>query len=137
MAKSTKSISKEVKNKVLEIVDAFNEEHKTAFQMTFRGRFAYLSKTEKQKIDTSRNNFIQQLMVKMGMPIQQGAKQNVPTIETKLGRLKYEGQMDNWSFAVFKYSRETYDANEFLFPGASELDGTIEGALRAGLELYP
>ncbi len=40
-------------------------------------------------------------------------------------------------FAVFKYSSETYDANEFFFPGAGKLDGTIEGALRAGLEIYP
>jgi len=50
--------------------------------------------------------------------------------------LNINGEIDNWSFTVFKYSRETYDANEFFFPGSMELDGTIEGALRAGMELY-
>jgi len=28
------------------------------------------------------------------------------------------------------------DSEEWMFPGSSELDGTIEGALRAGMELY-
>jgi len=55
---------------------------------------------------------------------------------THLGRLEYLGDMKSWSFAVFKYSSEKYDPNEFFFPGMGELDGTIEGALRAGLELY-
>ena len=45
--------------------------------------------------------------------------------------------MDNWDFAVFKYSREFYDSEEWMFPGAEELDGTIEGAFRAGQEFYP
>lgn len=45
--------------------------------------------------------------------------------------------MNNWSFAVFRYSREVYDPNEFMFPGAEKLNGTIEGALKAGLSLYP
>jgi len=58
-------------------------------------------------------------------------------VETKIGRLKYNGTMDKWGFAVFRYSREFYDPDEFMFPGAEELDGTIEGALRAGLLIYP
>jgi hypothetical protein len=58
-------------------------------------------------------------------------------VETKIGRLKYNGTMDKWDFAVFRYSREFYDPDEFMFPGAEELDGTIEGALRAGLLIYP
>ncbi|MCK4442618.1 MAG: hypothetical protein KAU90_11485 [Sulfurovaceae bacterium] len=55
---------------------------------------------------------------------------------TNVGRLEFRGDMKNWSFAVFKYSSERYNPNEFFFPGQSELDGTIEGALRAGLEIY-
>jgi hypothetical protein len=51
--------------------------------------------------------------------------------------LEYNGEMDNWSFAVFRYSRENYDPEEWMFPGAEELDGTIEGALRAGMQIYP
>ena len=55
---------------------------------------------------------------------------------TKVGRLRLQEDMKSWSFDVFKYSSEQYDPNEFFFPGMGELDGTIEGALRAGLEIY-
>jgi len=52
-------------------------------------------------------------------------------------RLKYNGGMDNWGFAIFKYSKEHYDPEEGLFPGGGHVDGTVEGAMRAGLEAYP
>ena len=52
-------------------------------------------------------------------------------------RLKYQGTLDKWDFAIYKYSRERYDADEWFFPGAGHIDGTIEGALKAGLEAYP
>jgi hypothetical protein len=42
-----------------------------------------------------------------------------------------------WEFAIFKYSDERYDPDEWMFPGGEELDGTIEGAMRAGLKAYP
>jgi putative transposase len=44
---------------------------------------------------------------------------------------------DRWEFAIYKYSDERYDADEWLFPGAGYVDGTLEGAMRAGLEAYP
>jgi len=128
-----KSIPKDIKNKVLQIVEAFNKEHNTSFLMTFRGKFAYLAKTEEQPMA---NIFRRMMAQKMGIPLEKMPKQGGRKIETKLGRLKYNGQMDNWDFAVFKYSREFYDTEEFMFPGAFELNGTIEGALTAGLELY-
>lgn len=101
--------------------------------MTFRGKFAYLAKTEEQAMA---NIFKQMLAQKMGIPIEKMAKQRGRVVETKLGRLKYNGQIDKWDFAVFKYSREFYDTEEFMFPDFFELDGAIEGTLRAGLELY-
>jgi hypothetical protein len=45
--------------------------------------------------------------------------------------------MDNWGFAIFKYSKEHYDPDEWMFPGVGHVDGTIEGAMRAGLMAYP
>jgi hypothetical protein len=45
--------------------------------------------------------------------------------------------MDNWEFAIFKYSDERYDSEEGFFPGAGLVDGTIEGAMKAGLQAYP
>jgi hypothetical protein len=52
-------------------------------------------------------------------------------------RLEYSGNMEDWSFAIYKYSDERYDEEEWFFPGAEHVDGTIEGAMKAGLEAYP
>lgn len=52
-------------------------------------------------------------------------------------RLTYTGNMDGWEFAIFKWSSERYDPDEWLFPGSEHVDGTLEGAMKAGLEAYP
>ena len=52
-------------------------------------------------------------------------------------RLTYTGDMKHWDFAIFKWSSETYDPNEWMFPGDELVDGTIEGAMKAGLKAYP
>ena len=52
-------------------------------------------------------------------------------------RLKYAGDMEKWEFAIYKYSDERYDPEEWFFDGAGEVNGTIEGAMRAGLRAYP
>jgi hypothetical protein len=52
-------------------------------------------------------------------------------------RLKYTGDMDNWKFAIFKWSTERYDPDEWFFAGAEYVDGTVEGAMTAGLHAYP
>lgn len=52
-------------------------------------------------------------------------------------RLEYTGKMEGWSFAIYQYSDERYDAEEWFFPGSEHVDGTIEGAMNAGLEAYP
>jgi hypothetical protein len=52
-------------------------------------------------------------------------------------RLKYTGHMDNWEFAIFKWSTERYDPDEWFFPGSEYVDGTVEGAMMAGLHAYP
>lgn len=54
----------------------------------------------------------------------------------KIGRLTYDGDIENMDFAIFKYSTEGYDASE-PFPGDKYLDGTIEGAMKACLKAYP
>jgi len=51
-------------------------------------------------------------------------------------RLTYTGSMSKWDFAIFKWSSETYDQHEWLFPGSEHVDGTVEGAMKAGLEAY-
>jgi hypothetical protein len=52
-------------------------------------------------------------------------------------RLRYTGKVDDWEFAIYKYSGGRYDPDEWMFPGAGYLDGTVEGALNAGLGAYP
>jgi len=52
-------------------------------------------------------------------------------------RLKFAGTMDNWEFAIYKYSSASYDPDEIFFPGYGSLNGTVERAMRAGLEAYP
>ena len=52
-------------------------------------------------------------------------------------RLTYTGDIKNWEFAIFKWSREQYDPDEWFFPGVQHVDGTIEGAMKAGMEAYP
>ncbi len=53
------------------------------------------------------------------------------------GRLTWTGDMANWDFAIYTYSSERYDPEEWMFSGAEHLDGTVEGALRACMEAYP
>ena len=51
--------------------------------------------------------------------------------------LTYTGKMNKWDFAIFRWSREKYDPDEWFFPGVEHVDGTVEGAMKAGLEAYP
>jgi hypothetical protein len=58
-------------------------------------------------------------------------------IRSQVSRLTYTGDKEQWDFAIYKYSDEAYDPEEWLFPGSEHVNGTIEGAMRAGLEAYP
>ncbi|MBT4642213.1 MAG: hypothetical protein HOC09_25635 [Deltaproteobacteria bacterium] len=59
------------------------------------------------------------------------------SVETKICRLKFTGDFNGWRFAIFKYSNENYDPDELFFPGMGLEDGTIKGAMAAGMEAYP
>jgi len=52
-------------------------------------------------------------------------------------RITYTGDMQAWDFAIYKYSDEAYDPEEWFFPGAGDVNGTVEGALRAAAKAYP
>lgn len=54
-----------------------------------------------------------------------------------LVRLEYKGNLNNWKFAIFKWSTEIYDDEDFFFPGSEFIDGTIEGSIKAGIKAYP
>ena len=51
-------------------------------------------------------------------------------------RLEYMGKMTNWEFAIYKYSSDRYDPEECWFPGSELVDGTVQGAMLAGMRAY-
>ncbi len=107
---NTKGIPAEVKKQADEIVRAFNERVIKDHNLYYTTRY--------------KGNFLYLDRFDYGkaMPV---------------CRLKYTGHLDKWEFAIFKYSDERYDADEWFFPGLGYVDGTIEGAMKAGLEAYP
>ena len=102
-----KRIPKEVKKQVEDIVQRFNKKSNCSYVARYRGNYLYLDRE---------NDFGK---------------------ATPVCRLQYTGGMNDWDFAIYKYSSERYDPDEWFFPGADCVDGTIEGAMKAGLEAYP
>jgi hypothetical protein len=107
---SRKTISDAVKNQVEDIVKRFN-----ASEMDDPNCF-YLTRYRGKFLYLDRKEY--------------GSVSNIC-------RLEYTGDMENWYFAIYKYSDGRYDPEEILFSGDQHVDGTIEGAMRAGLEAYP
>jgi hypothetical protein len=54
-----------------------------------------------------------------------------------ISRLEYLEAINKWEFAIFKWSTESYDANDFFFPGSELFNGTVEGAMKAGMKAHP
>ncbi|MDZ7879288.1 MAG: hypothetical protein U5L45_16520 [Saprospiraceae bacterium] len=128
MAKSKLvSIPNDIKHEVLEIVEGFNQKSKTYYRADFRGKFCYISRIDK---NDKAPLFIK--AVKLFLPTD-----NAPELETKIGRLTWTGDMDSWDFAVYKYSRDSYDPDEWFFPGREKLNGTVQSVLETGYTIYP
>jgi len=109
MAKA--NISKLIQQKVTELIDAFNKK-------TFKGSkdFMYIPKFKGKFLYLNRKEFDRIAPV---------------------ARLQYSGDITKWDFAIYKWSTCSYDPDEWFFPGAEYVDGTIEGAMKAGLAAYP
>ncbi len=54
-----------------------------------------------------------------------------------VSRMEYFREIDKWEFAIFKWSTEIYDPDKCMFPGSEFVDGTVDGAMRAGMKAYP
>jgi hypothetical protein len=104
-------ITKEIQQNVSDIIDAFNKK-------TFKGSadFMYIPKFKGNFLYLNRKEF---------------------DMISPVARLKYSGNIKKWEFAIFKWSSESYDPDEWFFPGVQYVDGTIEGAMKAGLDAYP
>ena len=105
----TDTIPDDVKDDVLEVVERFNAEELIASGKAYHVRF------EDSHVYVNRDDGI-------------GPE--------PICRLTYNGDLYDWAFAIYKYSAGDYDPEEDLFPGADKVNGTIEGALRAGLKAY-
>lgn len=106
----TQAIPDDVKTRVNEIVEAFNKSEANAKRCPYVARFQdkYLYLDRRKRGGQS-----------------------------PICRLKYTGKLDDWDFAIYKYSRDAYDASEWFFPGSERVNGTLEGAMKAGLMAYP
>lgn len=96
-----------VKQQIEAAITEFNTQLDYGYVVRYRGAFAYLD----------RKNYFGN--------------------STPICRLTYTGDPEQWEFAIYKYSTERYDADDWMFPGSDHIDGTITGALKAGLEAYP
>jgi len=106
-----KTIFEEVKKRVADSIAKFNRENfadwEIAYVARFKGLHLYLDRRAFGSV-------------------------------TRVCRLTFTGEPKHeWDFAIFKYSTEQYSPDEFCFPGDDQVDGTVEGALRAGMEAYP
>ena len=116
------SIPPEIQAEVLKIVDEFNLK-------TFKGKQnpilqAIFGKTKRGFAARFKGRFLYLDRTDRGRP-------------SEICRLTWNGKMDNWGFAIYRHSRNSYDSDEWMFPGAGHVNGTIEGAMKAGMEAYP
>ncbi len=105
-------IPKEIQVEVIKIIDTFNEIH-------FKGRkvdIAYYPVFKGKDLLLNRMEFGK---------------------DSPVARLTYTENMNKWDFAIFRWTTEEYDPEEDFFPGVQFVDGTVEGAMKAGMAAYP
>ena len=107
---TTKSIPKEVKTAVLKSVAKFNRQTFGDWDIAYTARFR------------GRHVYLDRKQFGSIGPI---------------CRLTFSGKSEPWEFAIYKYSTQQYSSDEFFFPGEDEVNGTIEGGMRAGMKAYP
>ncbi len=107
---TAKKIPADIQQQAVAIIEQFNQQELkdcSKYTYRFKGAFLYLDRTD------------------------YGSR------PTEICRLKFMDSLDDWEFAIFKHSSNKYDPDEWFFPGADHFDGTIQGAMRCGMEAYP
>jgi hypothetical protein len=120
------AIPEAIKQQVSEIVNNFNQRNSTTYKPSYKGRFLYLGRTKRP------NPLIAGLLTRFLYSNKAGDSEQVSPI----CRLEYKGAIDNWEFAIYRYSKNGYDPDEWFFPGSEDVNGTVEGAMKAGLKAY-
>jgi hypothetical protein len=116
------TIPTEIQEEVLKIVEEFNRKTFTGEQNPILK--ALFGKTKRGFAARFKGKFLYLDRTDRGRP-------------TEICRLTWNGRMDNWGFAIYRHSRNFYDPDEWMFPGAGYINGTVEGAMKAGMEAYP
>ena len=107
---TTKNIPADIQQQALAIIEQFNQQKLKGYSKyipRFKGKFLYLDRTD------------------------HGGR------ATEICRLKFIGSIDDWEFAIFKFSSNKYDPDEWFMPGTEHIDGSIEGAMLCGMAAYP
>lgn len=86
-----KGIPSEIKEEVQQIVERYNKEHKTHYQVSFRGKYCYLSRIDDRGEEMK---VFRKVAKMMGLP--KGLINPDPLTETKIGRLEWTGNMAKW-----------------------------------------
>ncbi len=104
-----KSIPKKVKEEVVELIKQFNQKELVNSDKAYTARF------KGKFLFLDRNDYGNTGLI---------------------CRLEYTGRINQWEFAIYKYSRGDYSPDECFFPGEDHIDGSIQGAMLCGLEAY-
>lgn len=110
------TIPPEIQAEVQKLIDEFNRENFSAPAFKKFGISGYSARFKGKYLYLDRDD--------MGEP-------------SPICRLTWNGRMDNWDFAIYKYSDNRYDPEEWFFPGEKYVDGTVTGAMKAGMIAYP
>jgi len=110
------SIPPEIQAEVQKLIDKFNRKNFSGPDFKEFGVVGYSARFKGKYLYLDRDD--------MGKP-------------SPICRLTWNGQMDNWDFAIYKYSDNRYDPEEWFFPGEQFVDGTVTGAMKAGMTAYP
>ena len=115
------TISPEIKAEVQKLIDEFNRQHFKKADSMIRAFFGnkvkpgYSARFKGKYLYLDRNDHMK---------------------PSPICRLTWNGKMDDWGLAIYKYSGNQYDSEEWFFPGAGEVDGTVIGAMKAGMKAY-
>lgn len=130
-----RNIPADIREKVIEIVEQFNAENKLPVEPlvpAFLRKFLRRDESGQERqaapgdyVPRFKGRFLYLDRASLGGRL------------SEICRLTWTGDMNSWEFAIYKHSTNRYDPDEWFFPGAEEVDGTVEGAMRAGLAAYP
>ena len=115
MAKSKVSIPIEARAEIQKLIEKFNSENFSDDDFRELNIVGYSARFKGKYLYLDRDD--------LGKP-------------SPICRLTWNGTMASWDFAIYKYSDNHYDPDEWFFPGEQHVDGTISGAMKAGLEAY-